>query len=172
MIIVNPHVYAAAGGAPAYRYWRLMIDQWATAGVPGTTGDTRVAELAYFTAGAVEWPTSAMTTDSAPAPFAASASSVSLGSAAECFNKLLDDAHRWISSTAGAQWVTIDMGSAQTFTSCSIAPDGAASIGYYPTQIRILASNTGSFAGEETTIFSASALTSGWSNNTARTFTF
>jgi hypothetical protein len=155
----------------AYRHWRLSIDQWATAGTPGTSGDTRVAELAFYTSASVKWPTSAMTSNTAPSPFVASASSVGLGSAAECFNNLLDDSHRWISGTGGgAQWVQIDMGSAQSFTSFTLAPDGAVSSGYYPTQIRILASNTGSFAGEEVEIFAQSGLTTGWTNSTARFF--
>ena len=174
MMLIDPYRLAPSGGGAGFRYWRLAIDQWSFAGSVGTSGDVRVSELRYYTAASIEWPTSAMTSENTPPPFVASASSDDGIRPAYCaFDKVQTASRRWISSTAGGpQWLQIDMGSNQEFASIDLAPDSAANIGYFITDFRILASNSGSFAGEETTIFTATGLTSGWVNDTSRNFVF
>lgn len=182
MRVGGPAVLEVVGQAPVkqangYRFWRLAIDQWAVANNPGTSGDTRVAEMRYYTAASVKWPTEPLTGGvgfPTTGQFTASASSSNSSFPAQyAFNDEDSDSRRWISgSGGGAQWLQIDMGEPVTFTSFSISPDGAASLGYYITQFRILASATGAFAGEETQMFATSGLTGAdWSNLTPKSFT-
>ena len=161
---------------PAYRYWRLRITGWKNNGT-SNAGDVRVAEWVLYTAANVDWPTSAMTSNTAPPPFAASASSqTTTWDPYAAFDHNLGDSFRWISGGSDASpYLEIDMGSAQTFTHMDLAPDGAVFVGggYYITDFSVLGSNTGAFAGEEATVYSASGLAQGgWTANTYRTFTF
>ena len=161
-----------AASLTAFRFWRLNLIQWATAGVVGSGSgtDVRVGDLAYFV-GATEYPPTNMLDNVTPSPYVASVSDSSYGIAANCFNKDSSDTLRWISSASGGtHWVSLDVGTPLEITSFQLSPDGAASIGYYPVDFTITASNTGSFTGEEVTKFSATGVTSGWSNNTLRTF--
>jgi len=157
----------------SYRYWRLTITRWAEANVAGTSGETRVAELQFFDMAGREWPQVAMTSNTSPSPYVASVSGSSSGTAAEAFNKLFGDANRWISNTgAGPHWLQFDAGSSVPFAAMKLAPDGAASIGYYPVDFNVKASNTGAFTGEEVTVFDVTNVTTGWANNTGREFKF
>ncbi len=161
-----------AASLTAFRFWRLNLIQWATAGVVGSGSgtDVRVGDLAYFV-GTTEYPPTNMLDNVTPSPYVASVSDSSYGIAANCFNKDSSDAQRWISNASGGpHWITLDVGTPLEFTSFKISPDGAASSGYYPVDFNVTASNTGSFTGEEVTKFSATGITTGWVNNTLRTF--
>lgn len=158
----------------AFRYFRLNITSWAAGGAPGTSGETRVSELQLFDASDVKYPASNMTGNSAPSPLVASASSSFGGGfeAHKAFDGIASDSNRWISSGAGAQWVQIDLGdgNAIDISKIKIAPDSAVTSGYYIVAFHLAGSNTGLFSGEEVGLISESGLTSGWANNTLRTF--
>lgn len=176
---IERRIFPRTVPAGAYRYFRLRFLRWVFAGgSPGTSGDVRASEFQLFEAGSsgdIQFPLSRMSSNTAPAPLVASASS-SNGSfpAWGAFTRATSDSSRWISgSGGGVQWLQIDLGAGNGClpTSFKLAPDGAVGSGYYPFEIELLASNTGAFSGEETQLYYANNLSSGWANNTLRTFT-
>ncbi len=168
----------AAAGPTAYQYWRLNISRWEFAGSATTsTGDVRIDEWQLFTPSAVQYPGVQMSSNNSLGYVASASSSSGAGfEAFRAFQLILSDSSRWISASgAGAKWLQIDLGTPRSISSMKIAPDGAATSdgGYHPLDIEVLASNTGSFSGEEVTIYTATNLvTAGWTGNTLRTFTF
>ena len=162
------------------RYWRLTITKFRYNGTDnpsGTNGDTRISEFQLFVGG-TKYPTSAMSGNNTPSPLVASASTAASGFPPyAAFNNDTSDSSRWISTTSGApQWLQIDLGSGNLILpdSCKISPDGAVSIGggYFPVDFKIEGSNIGTFSGEQFLMFAASGITTGWANNTLRTFAF
>ena len=151
--------------ARAYRYLRLLITKFMYLGTVNGAA-TNVAELQYF-AGAAKYPVSG---------FSASASSVYTGSfpASAAFDNDLSNSGRWISGPGAPQWLRLDLGAGNAInpTSCKIAPDSGAGSGTYPVDFQIEGSDTGAFTGEESVLFSAVGVTTGWVGNTLREFVF
>lgn len=159
-----------------HRYVRLTISKYRYNGVDGSSPgtDVRVSELQLFDAIGNKYPARALTGASATTPFVVTKSSEqsSTFAAWKAFDAVISDSGRWISDQAGGeQWVQIDLGEEVALTSVKLSPDGAASSGYYPVDFRIEGSNTGAFSGEQALLLSVVGATSGWANNTLRTFT-
>lgn len=152
--------------AQTYRYFRLDVS--------GSDGGTRVrvGDL-EIVAGGVDYPTSAMTSNTAPSPLVASASSEdSPRDAWRAFNKTTggDPEEEWWSTAGAPQWVQIDLGSGNEIAPSSIkltAP--AANTQHAPSDFTLEASNTGSFGGEEDTLLTVTGETS-WGASEERTF--
>ena len=146
----NTPPFATSGDGP-WRYFRWTVSQWTESGVPGTsTAGVRVSEMELLEGGTA-YPTSNMTSDSAPSPLVASVDSTQYGSAYNAFDGTTDDSHRWISGTGSLpHWLQIDLGSGNEITPeyYRWAPDSAGA-SYYPTDWKLEASNTGSFTGEQ-----------------------
>lgn len=158
-----------------YRYWRLNITSAHTAAGlrPSNTGAIRVAGM-RFLQGSTYYPTSPMTSDSAPPPLVSSASTV-LSSGFEAYHAFdtdLTDASRWASTASSTltSWLQIDLGAGNLIlpTDVDIAMD-ASSVDYYLVNFQILASNTGAFAGEEVTFASVTGA-SAWPPSTYVSF--
>lgn len=178
MRLRNPVV---AGGTATYRYWRLTATDWASPSGKGAAGSlVRIAEWDLLV-GATVYPTSNMTTNTAPSPLVAS-SLTNLGSGFEPFKAFdgnTSDSNRWISADAVSadQWLQIDLGSGNEIRpdTTKVAPDGGVAVapnGNYIKDFRIEASNAGTFSGEQVTFLTASGLVMGdWTANTLKTFT-
>lgn len=139
-----------------YRYLRLRIDSTVAA-----TAMAILWELDWSNdGGSTLYPTSNMTTNSAPSPLVASADSEFSGSfqAFLCFDG--NNATRWTSAnSAMPHYIQLDLGSgngiAPNWIRWRVYNDGT---DYSPASGAIMGSNTGSFAGEETTFQSFSGL--------------
>lgn len=150
----------------AYRYLRFTITANAAAANLGILWD-----LDYSADGGSTWlPSSAMTTNSAPSPLVASADSEFSGSfqAWQAFDN--DTNTRWTSAnTAMPHHVTIDLGSGNEIQPNKVRwynyNDGT---DYSVVSGSVKGSNTGAFAGEETTLLTFSGL-SGTADKTAVT---
>ena len=156
--------------AATYRYLRLR----ATASLNGSY--YAIKELQYMV-GATAYPTSAMTAASAPSPLVATESSSYAGvyPGWHCFDQNVPIPNHWLSNGYGTQWVSLDLGAGNGITPTAVkitAPDGSAGdpANECPTAFTILGSNTGSFAGEEVTLYTGSQ--SGWGTDETRTLTF
>lgn len=129
--------------------------------------------------GMTAYPTVSMTSDTAPSPLVASASSVQNGStlAYNAFNAAPGSGSPiWYSVTptfGPGEWLQIDLGAGNEIlpTGCLICPDGNVSFGFYITEFSITGSNTGAFSGEEVTLYTDTN-PGAWTNNTPKTFTF
>lgn len=149
-----------------YRYWKLNT----TATLGGGSAPVNYVDIRYIV-GATAFPTVNMTTDSAPSPLVASASSTNGSFSLGPFEAFDGDAGTyWISNSTPPAWIAIDLGSTGLIrpTGIRITPRASRS----PTEFQVLASNTGAFAGEERTIYSVTGLTTGWTDEVARTITF
>lgn len=186
-MLLNPFRFAVAGGGSGYRYWRLQVTKFAMAGVDYTdnTGLFSLQEFSVYEASNARHPASAMTSNSAPSPLTASASSndSSYGEIWKAFDQDLNDATGgWtplFSSDTGPWWVQIDLGSGNSVdaTYCKIAPDTYVNDGgtgqYCIRSFEVLASTTGAFTGEQVTKFTVTDLAvTGWTAGTNRVFTF
>lgn len=151
-----------AGGATTYRYLRLVVTN--------THGATYAGfyEIEYSPdAGTTWYPTSDMTSNTAPSPLVASVSNALSpflawraydGSSASTTNLWSTDS----GFSAGA-YSTIDLGSGNGITPnrCRVTNYNAGGVAdYSPTEIKIYGSNTGAFSGEETLISTQSSLPS------------
>lgn len=140
----------------AYRYLRFTI----TANSAGTSLGI-LWELDYSADGGSTWlPSSAMTTNSAPSPLVASADSEFSGlfQAWQAFDN--NTSTRWTSTnTSMPHHITIDLGAGNEITPNKVRwynyNDGT---NYSVVSGSVKGSNTGSFAGEETTLLSFSGL--------------
>ena len=157
---------------PAYRYFRVNIT--------ALNGDGYTeAERISFVESGVGYPNVNMTADNLPSPLVASANSVLSGyEAFYAFSTDIDAGgfSRWHSNNpAPPIWLQIDLGANTAIlpTSLEYTPRfGGGVVNRAPSEFQVLASNTGAFSGEQVTIYSATGLTTGWANNTLRTFTF
>lgn len=150
----------------AHRYFRLLCTNWAGSYV-------RITELQLFV-GATKYPTSNMTSNTAPSPLVASVSS-ELGAgftAWYAFDSSTADASRWINAhpVVEPEYIQIDLGSGNDIApdSMKIAPD---STGAHLVDFEMVGSTTGAFAGEEESYGAWTGVNTGWSANTLRTFT-
>jgi hypothetical protein len=116
------------------------------------------------------YPTSAMTSNSAPSPLVALANSEDTPQAA--YLAFDDTADHWGSDPETASWVQIDLGSGNGITPTSYAitagDDGKEAHG--PKDWTLKGSNTGDFTGEETTLHTTTGEGS-WSAGQTRTYT-
>lgn len=163
--------HSAPGPDPdEYRFFRVRINSY--------VGQAVRFQSVQLMVGGTPYPTNTMTSNSAPAPLVATASSVF-----STFEPYLaffypgggSDTYRWIHALGAAapQWIQIDLGAGNEITPTSIrlCPDSAAATDY-PTHFTVLASNTGTFTGEEVMLFDSGTLTSAnWTANAVSSFT-
>ena len=124
-----------------YRYFRLLFN--ATLG-----NGTLIKEFGLYTdpnQGGTKWPTSAMTSNSAPTPFVASESyHYGTYEAWKAFNNVAGDSWWNLSGTSNTDYLAIDLGSAQPIESFRIQTQSFVQSGCL-----IQASSTGAWTGEE-----------------------
>lgn len=173
---VEPTGFLNSSTTLVYRYWRLNITKARTANNlrPPNDGVIRVSGL-RLKQGATYYPLSAMTSNTAPPPLVASASTTS-GSGSEAFRAFdgsIADVNWWSSTSPSTSnsWLQIDLGSGNGIfpTNFEVATDGSTSTGSWPVDFALLASNTGSFTGEEFTYASITGRTN-WNANTYQPF--
>lgn len=153
-------------GVTSYRYLRLYVS---TTSGPNYLG---IDEINWVAVG-VDYPTQTMTSNVAPSPLVASASSEA--AAANAAWKAMDNStSSYWAPTANLipAWHTIDLGLGNGILPTSIGITPVESASYLPTAFTCYGSNTGSFAGEEITLGTFSPGATGWTAHTSRTFTF
>ena len=134
------------GGGTAYRYFRLSVSD-------ANDANFMIVETFYLSpdGGATKYPNSigTMTSNSAPSPLVASASSENDASYAawKAFDN--NSTNRWQSTLGGEEpsWLKIDLGAGN-----EIAPNHAyieSLSAYHAVDFKIEGSNTGAFSGEE-----------------------
>lgn len=155
---------APASAGTTYRYLRLYMT--------ASGGSTYELTEVEWMVGATAYPTSDMTSNTAPSPLVASASSDAGAPYLPyvAFNGTVA-ARGWISAVGGTQWLKVDLGSGNGITPTGIKISPYATGGYnsYPTAFEAQGSNNDS---SWTTLYTASGLTTGWTHYTLRTFTF
>jgi len=151
----------SGGGTPAtptYRYFRFTID-----GV-GPGNYCEIQRILYLDESGTIWPTSAMTSDTTPAPFVVSGTPAQYGTNRwNAFDR--STATRWHSGLGpvGNQ-LTIDLGSPQAIVAVAVSFNNATT--RYTSAFSVRGSNSGAFAGEEDLLFSASGFNgSSWAAN-------
>ncbi len=145
-----------------FRYFRLFVTDL------NSGSAVNVNELELVQDGVV-YPTSDMTGNSTPSPLVASASSeAGSGDAYRAFDGNLTTSG-WTATGATSEWVKLDLGSGNSISvdELRLTPNLASEA---PLNFRLEGSNTGAFSGEEETIYTGSSLSSGWTDDTARTF--
>lgn len=153
---------AGAGGPEAFRYFLLDVTV-SNSGVIMFVNDLR------YRSGGTYYPTVNMTSDSAPSPLVASASSDDANNVASfAFNA--NTHNGWAPDRPGVGWNKLDLGSGNgiVLDEVRILPDpadGARS----PNTFTVEGSNTGAFSGEETVLITRSGIT--FSAGTPQTFT-
>jgi len=155
-------------GGP-YRYLRAEFDD----SVSSTLLIFR--EVAYYDGVGGRFPDT-MTSDSAPSPFVASASSFSYVYTAFRPFLAFDRTDSFFATSDGADansWLQVDLGSEVFYPDggrVEVRPSG---VDTAPSSVRIVASNTGAFAGEEVELMNAPGLLAGdWTLDTASVFSF
>ena len=126
-----------------YRYFRLLFNSAIGSG-------TLIREFGMYTSGSqggTKWPTSALTSNSAPTPFVASGVGVYGGTTYNYF-KAFDNTNNtmfWnLAGTSNTDYLSIDLGSAQAIQSFKIQ-----TAGFSQATCLIQASSTGAWGGEE-----------------------
>ena len=152
----------AAGGGSGFRYLRMDITD--------VDGGVRIAigEIEWLVSG-TPYPTSNMTSNTAPSPLVASASSVITEAAWNAF----DGATTGMQVDGTAGWLTVDLGSGNgiTPTDARVTEDTGRGGDKAPKDFTFEGSNTGAFGGEET-VFKTVTGETGWSDGEVRTYTF
>lgn len=160
-MLLNPHRFGPPLVTGPWRYFRLTATKWVSGNSdPNTTpkpGTMRIGEWELYIAAGTKYPTSSMTTDTAPSPLVATSSSVlSAGfEAYKAFDGVLGNSNRMITDvTTGVDaWVQIDLGSGNAIDAAyfKIAPDDNVSSPSfnYIIDFHIDGSNAGTFSGEE-----------------------
>ena len=188
-MLLNPYRFGpSAPPGAGYRYWRLAVTKWKYAGSIKTStasGGFAVGEFSLHTAAPAQYPTASMTSNSAPSPLVASASSEldSTSRAYLAFDGKLgitgDDTDTWYPSGSdpGPYWLQIDLGAPIEAVSCRITPpyfvNDSGPGSFALRSFSVLASTTGSFSGEEVEMLSVVDLaSSGWDAETPRQFDF
>lgn len=156
--------FGAAVVPGLYRYLRLSI-----ASVNGGAPSSEIIEITYLV-GATAYPISPMTGYSAPSPQVVSTSA---DGGSELAWKAFDQnsGTDWWNNGAGfPTTITLDLGAGNSITptGMTINPLGAI---YAPNSFTVLGSSTGSFSGEQVTLYTGSA-SGGWTAGTPRTFIF
>lgn len=151
-----------------FRHLRLRMTEVAGGVVPGQPYGLRDVR---FVAAGVNYPVANMTTNNLPVPLVASASSENGGT--EFAYHAFDGAGNiWVSASPPAvpEWLQIDLGASGAIrpSAIRINPQDQR----WPSAFRVLGSNTGAFAGEERILYQTSGVTTGWLDNSPRTFTF
>lgn len=167
MLKVNNLVGFGVGREVAtYRYLRLKANS------SGTGNYSEIAKLA-FVAASVEHPTGTMTTNSWPSPFVALADS-EYSATYEAWKAFDNNSGTFWSANTSAfpHWLQIDLGAGNGIAPTAVIIAPSTTITMAPYTFDVLGSNTGAFAGEETTLYSASPGASGWTVGVDRTFTF
>ncbi len=147
-------------GGTAFRYFRLEVTDTNTA-----SNNVTINELEIY-GRATAYPASDMTSDTLPSPLVASASSGS-----NPFNAFDgNNAAGWAATSDSNEYIQIDLGTGQGIvpTALKIVPDDASLTS--PKNFALKGSNTGAFSGEETTLYTGTNVTSGWTAETAREF--
>jgi hypothetical protein len=114
----------------------------------------------------------ALTSNSAPSPYAVTASSED-GAGSEGYRMFANGSSSWrtASGAGGVANIVIDVGSANAFAATSLVLTGTGDAATRcPTNFTFEGSNTGSFSGEETVLYTGSSLS--WSASETKTFTF
>ncbi len=114
----------------------------------------------------------ALTSNSAPSPYAVTASSED-GAGSEGYRMFANGSSSWrtTSGAGGVADIVIDVGSANAFAATSLVLTGTGDAATRcPTNFTFEGSNTGSFSGEETVLYTGSSLS--WSASETKTFTF
>jgi hypothetical protein len=149
-IAVKALTTAAFGGT--FRYWRVAN----FLGGPTNMGIKNIRFYSGAGQTGTAYPTN-MTSGTAPSPFVATASYyyTPSGDTYAPWKAFDNNAGSWVwflgrnpASLLATDWVQIDMGSNTAISSLSVG----AWYTIQPTQFQILASNTGAFSGEETTV--------------------
>lgn len=149
-----------AGGA-AYRYLRLKVSDVHAGAIAGFF-DVSFSD----DGGTTDYPTSNMTSNTAPSPVVTSASTEFSATYAawKAFNGATGFTDRWASGSGSHQnaWIQVDLGAgneiASNWISYTIYNDTVNDMS--PTEIFVYGSNTGAFSGEEVELFTASGLAS------------
>jgi len=138
----------------SFRYLRLEI----------VTGSYFELTDLRFIASLTRYPTVNMTTNSAPSPLVASASSTHLGGSPtypqfDAFNAFdASSSSRWHSTTGGSHWIQIDLGTGNEIRPNSLAMTVISGSGdRRPTSLIVKGSNTGAFSGEDETLYTSAA---------------
>ena len=156
--------------------WPLSPSRFLRLLVTACNGDNWIeTQEVKFIVGATNYPTQNMTSNTAPSPLVASASSELLP-AYFAFSTLIDSGgggnSRWHTATGTPpHWIQIDLGVGNEITPNGILITPGAT-NRSPRDFQVLGSNSGSFTGEQTIYYSASGLTTGWGNYTPRTFSW
>lgn len=162
------------GGVPGagYRFFRVNVT--------GNSGSYIRFTSITIKEGATEYPFSinAMTSDTTPIPLVSSASST-FNYGYEPYHAFMysyaQASNRWISGGDSPQWIQIDLGAGNEIspTSLQLCSDDVGGTGYYVTNFTFLGSNTGTFSGEQVTLYTSATLGQGdWGNYTCNLFTF
>lgn len=155
-MIINPFVFAAAGGA-AYRYWRIYVEA-----NDGDASYTSMSEMELF---------EGATDRTAGAGGSAVASSQD-GSDAP--SRTVDDNidTEWVSASGQAvpSWVAIDLGAAYVLTSYSIRSQRVVT-GRTPSQWKLQGNNASTGSGETWVDVDSRSGQTGWAIQEKRTFT-
>ena len=155
----------------AHRYWRINVTKWRdySTGLDGTTETVRAAEIKFVTAASATYPPT-MTSGTAPSPYVVTGSGyTSSFFPFLAFDGSTADTNRWISASGVAPaWVTVDMGASLEFDRFRWAPDSQSNA--FPVDFQVLASDIGSFTGEEEVIGDFVGFTTGWTPSTLREF--
>lgn len=158
-------IASVASSGTTYRYLRVVITN--THG--GTYAGFR--ELDFSADGGSTWlPSSSMTSNSAPSPLVASASSEFSSSFAAwyAFNGNTADDWSTAASASANAWITLDLGSGNGINPNAMRYTiyNSAGNNYSPTEVKLYGSDTGSFSGEQTLLVTKSALSSQAHNTT------
>lgn len=163
--------FGAAGEAAVTTYRYLRMRQTANVGADNYM---ILWSLQYSNDGGTTWyPTSNMTGNSAPSPLVASADTET-GGGYEAYRAFDGNAGTRFTSGAGAHphYLSLDLGAGNgilpnrvRFGIANLSPDRT------PKDFTILGSNTGSFAGEETTLLTVTGAASGGADGTIVTYT-
>lgn len=148
MLKVNQLTGFGVGGSESgFRFLRFFM--------PDVNSYPYITEL-YWIAGGIDYPTVAMTSDTAPAPLVASAIGLYSGSAYGAFDKVTGSLMTRFGLTANSS-LTIDLGAGNTIIPTGIGLVLSGTISSF----KCYGSNTGTFTGEEKLLYTGPSATSG-----------
>jgi len=154
----------AGGGAATYRYLRIDVS------VNNGGNRIEISEIEWFV-GTTEYPTVNMTAASAPSPLVASASTeVAGGEAWKAFDGDIS-LDGWISGLVTAGALTIDLGAGNGIAPAKVQVRCGTTADRAPKDFTLLGSDTGAFAGEETTLGTVTGATA-WTSLEEREYIF
>lgn len=158
--------------------WPATPCRYLRVNVTALNGDgyLEMADVRFYV-GATTYPTVNMTSDTAPSPLVASTNSNIVPGTTDAYTAFDSSptVSRWHSNNpAPPIWLQIDLGAGNEIapTGIHIIPLFGGGFNRTPSAFEVLGSNTGSFSGEQTTFYSVSGLTTGWSAGVQRTFSW